>query len=313
MLLDEDGAPCAPADDDAARLAALLAPDDALACRGALPDEAVLVLPGESGSQLLLGPGWHGREDGRWAFPDFVAPAVAGDGRGAVPLDHWTEPGETPPLPCRSTTARAALLVPVPPAARRRPQDFELWLQLCVLPAAAPEPLRLALDGAALEPVSARGAQLVARPLPHAPRADLVALRLDAPTHRPGRDGGSADRRELGVLVRSVAILPRGGGRVAGLQALLDGQHALRARGTVVPGRTRAARPAARRAAGLPRHRAGRRAAGAQPAPRVRRAAADHRHVAACDTPAHRLQFAAPVVDARPAADALRGLSPRTA
>ncbi|HEX5010700.1 MAG TPA: hypothetical protein VFY71_09880, partial [Planctomycetota bacterium] len=227
--------PCAAADDDATRLSALLAPDDTLACHGALPDEPVPVLPGDEGAQLLLGPGWHGREDGRWAFPGLAAPAVAGDGRGAVPLDHWTEPGEASPLPCRWTSARAELRVPVPPAARRRPQDFELRLELFVPPAAAAEPLRLALDGSALEPVSTRGAQLVARPLPHAPGSDLVPLRMDAPTHRPDRDGGSADRRELGVLVRSIAILPRGGGRVAGLQALLDRQHALRARGRLVP------------------------------------------------------------------------------
>ena len=232
-LLDEAGAPCAPADDEAARLAALLAPAGPLDFDAALPDDPVVVHPGDGAARLLLGPGWHGREDGRWAFPALTAAALPGDGRGPAPLDYWTESEAEPPLPCRWTSARSELLVPVPPAARLRPQDFELVLELCVPPAAPSTPLRLQLDGAALEEVVERGAQRVTRALPAAPRGDLVVLRLEAPAHRPDRDWGSADRRELGVLVRSVAIAPRGGGREAGLAALLDGQHALRARGAV--------------------------------------------------------------------------------
>jgi Beta-galactosidase len=232
-LLDEDGAPYAPADDEAARLAALLAPAGPLDFAALLPDDAIVVHPGDGAARLLLGPGWHGREDGRWAFPALTAAALPGDGRGPAPLDYWTE-AEEPPLPCRWTSACSELLVPVPPAARRRPQEFELVLELCVPPAAPHAPLRLQLDGEALEEVVQRGAQRVTRPLPAAPSGDLVVLRLDAPAHRPDRDWGSADRRELGVLVRSVVIAPRAGGREAGLPALLDGQRALRARGAVV-------------------------------------------------------------------------------
>lgn len=235
VLLDEADTPGA-AEDDAARLAAALAPQaGTLRLTATLPEDPVVVLPGESDARLLLGPGWHGREDGRWAFPQEVAHDLALDGRGPAPLDYWTEPGEPLPLACRWTSAQAELLLPVPPAALRRPQDFELRLQLFV-PAAAPrDPLRLTLDGTGLADVVERGGQLVVRPVPHVLRGDLVTLRLCAPAHRPDQHGDSADRRELGVLVRSAVIAPSGGGsRRAGLRALLDRQHTLRAHGPVL-------------------------------------------------------------------------------
>jgi hypothetical protein len=232
--LDEHGAACT-LDGAAAQLLALLAPaEEPLRLRGELPESSIELRPGESEARLLLGAGWHGREDGRWAFPGAVPPSLAGDGRGAVPLDHWTEPGETPPLPCRWTSALAELLLPVPPALRRAPAGGELRLELFVPPAAAREPLRLWLGGVELPSSQLRGRQLLVRALPGVPRADFVQLRLQAPTHRPAH-GGSTDRRELGVLVLGAALVGPAGGPGAGLAALLDSQRTWRASGEPVP------------------------------------------------------------------------------
>jgi len=232
QLLDDDGAPSAPRDDEATRLAALLPPaPGSLHLVLDLPDGTPIVWPGEDAARVLLGTGWHGREDGRWAFPDAIARPGAGDGRGAVPLDHWTEPGEPTPLPCRWTGPAAEMLLPVPLVARSDPRACELRVELCVPPAAPHAPLRLWLDGEPLEPFAGRGAQTLVRPLPRAPGGDLAMLRLLPPTHVPHRDWGSPDRRELGALVRRAWIPARGAASGSDEVAdLLPAQHTLRAR-----------------------------------------------------------------------------------
>jgi len=170
-----------------------LAPDDPARAAVELvqrPD-AIWVLPGDSGARLFLGSGWHGREDGAWAWP-------AGDR----------------PVPCRWTDARAEMSLPRPGGT-----DLELVVDAFVPPGAPEEEVVLSVDGVRVGAFAFRGAHSCRARLPApaagadgpASNADGVArVLIETKTHQPHEHAGGGDRRELGLLVRRVAIVPAG-------------------------------------------------------------------------------------------------------
>ncbi|MHC4845039.1 MAG: hypothetical protein ACYTCU_02645 [Planctomycetota bacterium] len=173
------------------RAIAPLARDDPALARvelGRRPD-AIWVLPGDSGARLFLGAGWHGREDGAWAWP-------AGERS----------------VPCRWTDARAELSLPRPAG-----PDLDLVVDAFVPPGAPDEDVVLSVDGVAVGSFAFRGAHTCRARLPAAGAdgparsADGVArVLIETKTHQPHEHAGGGDRRELGLLVRRVALVPAG-------------------------------------------------------------------------------------------------------
>lgn len=232
---------------DAAATAALGAPmvgqlapvaTSALGYSLAQPPEAFVVHPGEIEARLLLGAGWHGRENGTWAWPlDAAAPAgplsataqAELNAAGALELN----------VPCRWSGARAAAYLLRPAAmasaggsagsssahgATERGTSAgaaQLVIDAFVPPQAPPGPARVYVDGALLAEVGGGGTRRWCVPLARRGRSlqpaecDVLRVELEVDTHRPrpvgDAGGGSAgDARELGVLVRRIALVAEG-------------------------------------------------------------------------------------------------------
>ena len=189
----------------------------------AQPPEAFVVHPGEIEARLLLGAGWHGRENGTWAWPlDGAAPAGPLSASAQAEL-HAAGALELN-VPCRWSGARAAayLLRPAAMAAATggapsSPGAAQLVIDAFVPPQAPPGPARVYVDGALLAEVGGGGTRRWCVPLARRggrslqpAEGDVLRVELEVDTHRPrptGDSGSASDARELGVLVRRIALL----------------------------------------------------------------------------------------------------------
>jgi len=202
-VTDEVGCPHdVTATGEAARdaLLAQLAPlptEQPLAAQWPLRVDGVELRPGEPGSRLFLGPGWHGPDDGRWAFAE--AEGEAHGGRPAGPFSaRWSGPA-------------ASLLLPCPMPARDTPDAgrLQLVLQAFRPPEAAEGEVIVACGGEIVARRTWSGAATLRIDLPMRsawrPGA-LLSISIFAPGHVPAAGGRSGDRRELGLLVRRVAL-----------------------------------------------------------------------------------------------------------
>ena len=220
------------------------------------PPAAFEVHPGESEARLLLGAGWHGRENGTWAWPLHGAAAPRQLSASAQAELHAAGALEQH-VPCRWSGARAAayLLSPAAPASARGSGAArsgaatapQLVIDAFVPPQAPPGPARVYVDGALLAEVRGGGAQRWCVPLVRE-GPGVLRVELEVDTHRPRADGAVGDARDLGLLVRRIALVSGdepaattdevSGHRVAALAGLRCDPGAARpvGRGWVLPG-----------------------------------------------------------------------------
>jgi hypothetical protein len=143
------------------------------------------VAPGEESSRLFLGAGWLGRENGAFAWPPEVPDAV---------------------VPARWTDGEAWLVLPRPSG-----EGLTLTLHLFAPEAVLPVEVRIDEGGEVVRvvPVDAAGSQTVSLSMDGLGDVDAVRLTIASGTYRPRLEGGAADLRDLGVLVRDVDLATR--------------------------------------------------------------------------------------------------------
>jgi hypothetical protein len=154
---------------------------------------ASIVHPGDTTARLLLGGDWHGRDDGAFAWPAL----------------ERTHDGAAPPLPCRWTGGRATVHLPRPAGGDAAALDFVLdaWAP----PDGAASAVRVSMDGAPAGSLALRGASEARLTMPTPATVDGIArIAVELPAQRPPGSGRHADRRELGLLVRRMALVARG-------------------------------------------------------------------------------------------------------
>lgn len=189
----------------------------ALGYRAAQRPDAFAIEPGEPEARMLLGAGWHGRDNGTWAWPHDRADRSGPQTAAAVAELHAAGALEGS-VPCRWTGARAAayLLRPAMNTARAAdsctppsPRGQQLVIDAFVSPLAPPGPTRVSVDGELLAEVGGVGTQRWCIPLAGtgAPRSDVLRVELESGTHRPHAHGLSGDARDLGLLVRRIALV----------------------------------------------------------------------------------------------------------
>jgi len=144
----------------------------------------IRVAPGEESSRLFLGAGWHGRENGAFA---------------------WPGPSPDTLVPARWTAGAAELVIPRPPAGPLR-----LTAQVFVPPGTLPAELRVAREGAEAHvvPLDEAGVITVELPLDGVGDDDALRLQLASGTYRPARGAETIDLRDLGLLVRQIVLEP---------------------------------------------------------------------------------------------------------
>jgi len=148
----------------------------------------------------MLGAGWHGRENGTWAWPlDGAAPAGPLSASANAEL-HAAGALELN-LPCRWSGARASAYLLRPAAV---PQ---LVIDAFVPPQAPPGPARVYVDGVLLAEVGGAGTQRWTVSLAPRDESDVLHVELEVDTHRPHAHGGGGDGRDLGLLVRRIALV----------------------------------------------------------------------------------------------------------
>ncbi|MHC5211365.1 MAG: hypothetical protein ACYTG2_11655 [Planctomycetota bacterium] len=181
--------------------------------------------PGDEGARLLLDGGWHGRDEGAWA---------------------WPSPGQevAPSLPCRWTGACATIHLPRPAAAGDA--ALELVLDAWMPPDDGVRALRVSLDGQAAGALSLQASTQARLALPptSVDGDGIARITLELTARRPLGTGRDADRRELGLLVRRVALVPRGAvpreAHLFGVHSppdiLAEGERRILGAGCVLPG-----------------------------------------------------------------------------
>jgi hypothetical protein len=144
----------------------------------------IRVAPGEESSRLFLGPGWHGRENGAFA---------------------WPGPSPDTLVPARWTAGAGELVIP-------RPAEGPLRLvaDLFVPPGTLPAELRVLRAGgpAHVVPLAEDGVCTIEVALDGIGDEDALRIELASRTYRPARGTATIDLRDLGLLVKQIVIEP---------------------------------------------------------------------------------------------------------